>query len=118
MSDVPHRVQLSRKKGWKMPANTVNVARPGRWGNPFPVGKEGPYMRFAPDAEGAVGFFRAMLNDPSLRHGQYPDDKTLCNELAGKNLACWCALDQPCHADVLLQLANPDRQSLTKGENA
>jgi len=27
-------------------------------------------------------------------------------ELAGKNLACWCPLDQPCHADVLLELAN------------
>ena len=27
-------------------------------------------------------------------------------ELRGKNLACWCALDQPCHADVLLELAN------------
>jgi len=29
-------------------------------------------------------------------------------ELRGKNLACWCALDQPCHADVLLELANQD----------
>ena len=27
-------------------------------------------------------------------------------ELAGKNLACWCRLDQPCHADVLLEVAN------------
>lgn len=26
--------------------------------------------------------------------------------LRGKNLACWCALDQPCHADVLLEVAN------------
>lgn len=26
--------------------------------------------------------------------------------LAGKDLACWCRLDQPCHADVLLELAN------------
>lgn len=118
MSDVPHRVQLSRKKGWRMPENTVSVARPGRWGNPFPIGKEGPYMRIAPDAEGAVGFFEAMLNDPALRAGQYPDDKTLRRELAGKNLACWCPLTAPCHADVLLQVANFGRQSLTKGENA
>ncbi|SII07108.1 Uncharacterised protein [Mycobacteroides abscessus subsp. abscessus] len=27
-------------------------------------------------------------------------------ELAGHDLACWCPLDQPCHADVLLELAN------------
>lgn len=26
--------------------------------------------------------------------------------LAGKDLACWCPLDRPCHADVLLTLAN------------
>ena len=26
--------------------------------------------------------------------------------LHGKDLACWCRLDQPCHADVLLELAN------------
>ena len=28
------------------------------------------------------------------------------DELRGKNLACWCPLDQPCHADVLLEIAN------------
>jgi hypothetical protein len=28
------------------------------------------------------------------------------HELRGKNLACWCPLNQPCHADVLLELAN------------
>jgi hypothetical protein len=28
------------------------------------------------------------------------------SELRGKNLACWCKPDQPCHADVLLELAN------------
>lgn len=27
-------------------------------------------------------------------------------ELAGKNLACWCELGSPCHADVLLEVAN------------
>lgn len=30
------------------------------------------------------------------------------SELRGKNLACWCRLDQPCHADVLLEKANTD----------
>jgi hypothetical protein len=28
-------------------------------------------------------------------------------QLGGCDLACWCPLDQPCHADVLLELANP-----------
>ncbi|MGE2733815.1 DUF4326 domain-containing protein [Mycolicibacterium vaccae] len=31
------------------------------------------------------------------------------HELAGRDLACWCPLDDPCHADVLLDLANGPR---------
>lgn len=27
-----------------------------------------------------------------------------------KNLACWCPLDQPCHADVLLEIANREER--------
>jgi hypothetical protein len=33
------------------------------------------------------------------------------NELRGKDLACWCALDQPCHADVLLEFANQRQEA-------
>ena len=29
-------------------------------------------------------------------------------ELSGRDLACWCPVDQPCHADVLLELANSE----------
>jgi hypothetical protein len=32
--------------------------------------------------------------------------------LHGKNLACWCPLDQPCHADVLLELANGEKANV------
>lgn len=32
------RIQLQRTKGWKLPPNTVVVARPSRWGNPYRVG--------------------------------------------------------------------------------
>jgi hypothetical protein len=35
------------------------------------------------------------------------DLATLRRDLAGKDLACWCPLDQPCHADSLLEVANP-----------
>jgi hypothetical protein len=34
---VPQRVQLSRRKGWRLPANTTSVARPTKWGNPYRV---------------------------------------------------------------------------------
>jgi len=88
---APGRVRLSRRKGWRMPPNTVSVARPGRWGNPVRVG---PRMTAAE----AVAFYR---------RSHVPSDVSL---LRGKNLACWCPLDGPCHADVLLELANQDTQ--------
>jgi len=101
--DAPRRVQLSRAKGWRMPENTVKVDRSTRWGNPFPIGAAGPLDRVAPDAEGATGFFRAMLGDAEIRSAaDYPDD---LSPLRGKNLACWCS-GLFCHADVLLELAN------------
>jgi hypothetical protein len=105
----PVRVQLSRKAGWRMPPNTVSVARPGKWGNPFPIGREGPFERVAPDAEGAVGFFRSLFLDAEMLFAaNYPFRREVIAELRGKNLACWCALGQPCHADVLLEVANAE----------
>ena len=104
---MPVRVQLKRTKGWRMPENTVKVDRTTRWGNPFPFGKGqyGPLGRIAYDAEGAVGHFRAMMQDDDLRGAAgYPTD---LSPLRGKNLACWCA-GPFCHADVLLELANAD----------
>src|SRR5690606_20545222 len=95
-ADKPRRVQLSRAKGWRMPENTVSVARPGRWGNPFRVGDFG-----IPTAREAVTRFREWL-DGRVVGPALPDPSSL----RGKNLACWCRLDQPSHADVLLELAN------------
>ena len=36
----PKRIQRSRAKGWKMPANAIYVGRPTVWGNPYVVGSE------------------------------------------------------------------------------
>jgi hypothetical protein len=54
-----------------------------------------------------VNEFRDMLNSPNTRswHG-YPTDDEIKQELRGKNLACWCPEGSPCHADVLLEIAN------------
>ena len=43
---------------------------------------------------------------PRAKAGQAPSVDEIKTELRGKNLACFCALDQPCHADVLLEIAN------------
>lgn len=94
---APIRVQLRRTKGWRMPENTVKVDRSTRWGNPWTS------AAFAdPVAE-----FRASIGSRPL-----PPVGEIIHFLRGKNLACWCGLDQACHADVLLELANapPERR--------
>lgn len=108
----PRRVQLKRTKGWRMPENTVSVARPGFWGNPFSVTQKmrpgarcGPLYIAVPTAEDAVECFREMLRaDGETAEAM----RAALPELRGKNLACWCPLDEPCHADVLLELANEE----------
>jgi len=95
---MPERIQLSRRKGWRKPENTVVVARPSKWGNPFVVSRNGM------SREQAVAHYRHMLMKAGIA-GE-ADRAIIRAELRGKNLACWCPLDQPCHADVLLELAN------------
>lgn len=107
MADTPKRIQLSRAKGWRMPPGTVKVDRSTGYGNPFVVGQVAmswPARGVAPkDAAEAVHFFRAGVVRILAKDDAALD--ALLN-LRGKNLACWCALDVPCHADVLLELAN------------
>ncbi len=133
--DRPIRVQLSRAKGWRMPPNTVSVARPTKWGNPYRVVLDqmrwdgetedehgnpiahGPWLCKMPGGKHLAGFwlptrelaiakavelFRWRMTEPYVASPV----KECLSELRGKNLACWCPLDQPCHADVLLELAN------------
>jgi hypothetical protein len=83
----------------------VCVSRPSKWGNPFSVALAGaPSTRKASlRAKSVAQFRRALLaHDPALGF----DIADVRRELRGKNLACWCPLDEPCHADVLLQIAN------------
>lgn len=92
----PIRIQLSRKKGWRKPPNTVVVSRPRRWGNPYS-------MKDGHSQQNCVNHFILMLKE-----GKTPPFAlaNIREELAGKNLACWCKIGTPCHADVLLKLAN------------
>jgi hypothetical protein len=101
MNDKPIRVQLHRKKGWRLPQNTVSVARPTKWGNPFRFhgltneGREEARLE-------SVKQFEAMW----MKHDAETIRKLIA-PLRGKNLACWCPLSSKCHADVLLRIANP-----------
>ena len=105
MTASPLRIQRTRKKGggylWpgmekgnvfilnSLPV--VYVGRPSVWGNPF-------YLSEFPRAR-SVELYKKLIV------GNYPK-KIIKEYLGGKNLACWCPLDQPCHADILLGIAN------------
>jgi hypothetical protein len=100
----PRRVLLSRAKGWRMPPNTVKIDRATRWGNPFVIGTDGT-------REECIALYRRFVagNAATRRANVLVARKLVAehaHELKGKNLACWCPLDGPCHADVLLELAN------------
>ncbi len=115
----PVRMQVSRKAGFKLQeaSRAINglpaklVTRPGRWGNPFSIDEVATTYgldRAAAQAKAvamADQWLRGML-DPSLSPGDPPTRDTIRRELGGHNLACWCKPGTPCHADVLIQLAN------------
>lgn len=116
MTDKPIRIQLSRAKGWRMPPNTVKVDRTTIWGNPFTVGDcraAGFTGSDAAIAERCVEAFRVWLGPMWRANWDGLESEQARNrmhdrlpELRGKNLACWCKPGMPCHADVLLELAN------------
>jgi hypothetical protein len=110
----PRRVQLSRARGWRMPAGTVKVDRTTLFGNPFAIADWGH--------DRAVSLHRAWLTGKPIDAPIPPAQaKRLAARrqevlaalpsLRGKHLACWCALPakgEPdnCHAALLLELAN------------
>jgi hypothetical protein len=97
----PKRIQRKRTKGWKMPEGAIYVGRGTQWGNPFRPGELSRercielYRAEIIGGGGVVGFNRFWAE----------------SKLRGKDLACWCRLDQSCHADVLLELANSELRS-------
>ena len=98
------RIQRQRTRGWRMPDSAVYVGRPSKWGNPFAVTE-------TRDALACCEAYRLWLTVPGYTAG-VPDAKQWIldhiEDLRGKDLACWCRPGQPCHADVLLDLANPE----------
>jgi hypothetical protein len=106
---APVRVQLSRTPLWRMPANTLKVDRTTRWGNPFRITPRRP-------AVAAVAAYRRWLlaGRATSGAGAPPTLADIRAELKGHNLACWCAAHAPCHADVLLELANCARPHILR----
>jgi hypothetical protein len=128
---MAERIQRKRTKGWRLPEGAVYVGRPSRWGNPFRIYKGhssiGPMWHVARESwrhipasecvygyvtssSGSMGPGEAVALYRDLMRVRARDEAKRLREwlapLVGKDLACWCPLDQPCHADVLLEIAN------------
>lgn len=99
---TPTRIQRKRTKGWRMPENAVYVGRPTKWGNPYKIADCGDD---SDKYEWAVYWYKFWL---ATTHAGNRIVKLARKELRGKDLACFCPLDKPCHADILLRIANED----------
>lgn len=125
---TPQRIQRRRTAGWRMPEHAIYVGRPTRWGNPFQIVHDptGHYVtdhtgtpRTDPITQGtradidrqlrqhAVDLYQLHLGPKGSYELTDTDLTHLRDTLAGHDLACWCPTTGPCHADVLLDLANP-----------
>jgi len=91
------RIQRKRTLFWRMPPNTVYVGRPSKWGNPYKVSEFN-------DPDECLRLYRDWLQ--RNLNGK-PD---FLDPLKGKDLACWCRLDKPCHADILLEFLEAKKQ--------
>lgn len=103
------RIQLRRSAGWRKPAGAVVVSRPSKWGNPYKVGDvvEGGFVSPGePPRELVLTSRRACELYALWLLAEIVRGRLDLAELRGKDLCCWCPLDKPCHADVLLALAN------------
>jgi hypothetical protein len=113
---MPKRIQLSRRKGWRMPDNTVKVDRTNKtFGNIFTIGSNPSQFSaalpsYCDTVQQAIACFIYYADTwMEITDGRWIEP------LRGKNLACWCPLDQPCHADVLLELANTPKSTEPEG---
>jgi Domain of unknown function (DUF4326) len=98
---MPRRYQRSRRNGAHLPTEAVVVTRPTKWGNPHPLslGRAEAVRRYRDDL--LAGRLAVTVDDVE-------------RELRDRDLACYCRLDEPCHADVLLEVANRQRRPKAK----
>ena len=135
MTNISQRIQRRRTPGWRMPEGAVYVGRPTKFGNPFEAFKteccgfwdvrddngvtylvdhsathaDEHLPRWAKSyaTTEAVNLYAAELTYWLGGRMTYDEEfAEAVHGLRGRDLACWCPLTAPCHADVLLQIAN------------
>jgi hypothetical protein len=119
------RVQRKRTKGYKLPENTKCVNRGTKWGNPIKIIGDQLYIDagyrrtildkwvwlWVGDIDDVIWLYKKLWDGTKFKNKdlQYWSDKFKkldLKEIEGKNLACFCSLSSPCHAEVLIEKAN------------
>ena len=97
--------RVLNKRTDKIPPDAVYVGRPSKWGNPWRIGGVRPADGHRLTRKEAVEIYRSSIHQ--MLTAKRDDGSIILdlNELRGKDLVCWCA-PLPCHADILLELAN------------
>lgn len=110
---TPQRLRFRRIGGYRLPAEARLVVRPSRFGNPFRICDAAWYAAGDPAQVVVAAFedwlFRRRWTDWYL--DEWLRLRPGLVELRGRDLACYCALDQPCHVDVLLRVVNSPSSS-------
>lgn len=115
---TPVRIQRTRQNKQLSPNELpiVYVGRPGKWGNPFKViGQEGHWFVLDENGDPIATFIekKHAIDSSIINYKEYILHEHNAGNLnvfflKGKNLSCWCPLDCKCHADILLEIANPE----------
>jgi hypothetical protein len=119
-----NRVQRKRTKGYKLPKNTKCVNRGTKWGNPIKLIGDMIYINAkyrrtildpwvyynVGDIDDVIYLYKKLwdgtkFQNPDLQYWADLFSELDLKEIEGKNLACFCSLSAPCHADVLIELA-------------
>src|SRR5688500_1566253 len=101
----PLRLQRSHRVADRLHEDAVFVGPGTKWANPFKK-PDIEALRAEPDVEAAYrrGGWRAAAT--LLYREHLREEGVDPSELRGKDLSCTCKLTEPCHADVLIELAN------------
>lgn len=109
---MPKRIQMSRQHPWRADnPDAVIVARPSKHGNPFEIGKTylwvsvegGPLERHIVSRADAVAVYRSWRAGDLYAGVRSPEP---VDDVRGRDVACWCPPDEPCHGDVVIEEAN------------
>jgi len=116
---MPERIQRRRTRGWRMPEGARYIGRPTRYGNPWRItqAEDGwlivhatqPPVGPIPSRDSADRLLLTLYRDHLDHHPELVAQAR--RELAGKDLACFCAVNAPCHGDLLLAAANTPRET-------